>query len=494
MKSTAALRSVFALTALFAAGEARCGAPPARDPVEGFWLGTVEAPQGTSAEIGLEFFRNRSGTLIFRLNFPEMFTYGAAFDFPVKCGPQGHYAITEVFDIQLDLAGNRLQGTLGKGAMPLTLSRASAFPARPAPLSYPPAPAPAWKYPLGSGTWAPPAVYGDIIFIGTDAGLVHAVHASDGSRAWTWRGANPIDSRAVAGANLLYVLDARTNLVALDRASGSQRWIVPLHDASAAGGPVPDNPTFNHRAATPLLLDGVLYCGSSDRGLYALDAQTGKILWRHDAGAPVYSGLGLSGPDTLMFGTMDGSVVLLDRRSRTEILRAHTAGAVVTTPVAAAGRLVVGSRDYMLYGLDPRDGAPLWRYSYWFSWIESTPAFAGGILYVGASDYSRVTALEPASGRPLWSTPVRGMNWGTPLVTANAVFTGTVAQNLPGTLIAHVGGIMALDRATGTPKWQLRSPPPAQGGFGGYAGSLAEADGRVIAAGLDGDLIALPEN
>jgi outer membrane protein assembly factor BamB len=115
-----------------------------------------------------------------------------------------------------------------------------------------------------------------------------------------------------------------------------------------------------------------------------------------------------------------------------------------------------------------------------------------GIVYVGASDYSRISAIDPTTGRALWQTPVHGMNWGSPLVTADAVFTGTVAQNIPGTLIAHTGGILALDRATGVVKWQLLAAPAPEKGFGGYAGTLALAGDKVIAAGFDGKLIALP--
>lgn len=171
-----------------------------------------------------------------------------------------------------------------------------------------------------------------------------------------------------------------------------------------------------------------------------------------------------------------------------------TGGGVVTTPVIAAGKLVAGSRDYLLYGFNLPDGSPAWKFSYWFSWIESTPVLAGGLIYIGASDYSRVTALDPATGRARWATPVHGMNWGSPLVTADRVFTGTVSQNIEGTAIAHVGGIVALDRATGAVKWRFLAAPPPENGFGGYAGSLALAGDKVIAAGFDGWLIALPAN
>ena len=174
-----------------------------------------------------------------------------------------------------------------------------------------------------------------------------------------------------------------------------------------------------------------------------------------------------------------------------EISRVRAGGGVVTTPVLAGGNLIVGSRDYMLYAFRAGDGAPAWKFSYWFSWVESTPALADGVIYVGASDYRRVTAFDPKSGAVRWATDVRGLAWGTPLVTADTVFIGTVAQNIPGTAIAHTGGIMALDRTTGAVKWQLLAAPAPENSFGGYAGSLALAGDLVIAAGFDGNLIAL---
>jgi len=189
---------------------------------------------------------------------------------------------------------------------------------------------------------------------------------------------------------------------------------------------------------------------------------------------------------------MDGSVAILDVETRRELFRAKTAGAVITTPLVVGGCVIAGSRDYQLYGFRIRDGTIAWRYSYWYSWVESSPVLVNGLVYVGASDYSRVTALDPATGKARWSSKVYGTNWGTPLVIGNRVFTGTASQNLPGTLIAHEGGILALDRDTGSAIWRRVAPPGPPGGFGGYAGSLAGADHRLVAAGFDGQLVCLP--
>ena len=485
------LLSLFCLTTALA----QPPATPAPDPIEGRWTGTITAPQGDVAEFGLEFFRTKKGALIFRMHFPAMFTYHATVGIPVEADGRGNYAVAEAFAIRLHREGDGLTGTFGAGLLPLALKRGAKFSEKPAAPAYPPAPAPLWSYPLGAGTWAPPVVASDVVYVGTSDGKFHAVNAADGSSRWVWPGRGlAIDGGAVVEADRVFFLDSHFNLIALNRADGALRWSVPVHDERFAGKPAPDNPTFNHRAAAPLLLDGVLYAGSSDGGLYAVSAATGKILWRHEAGAPVYSGVGVQGRDTLMFGTMDGSVVLLDRRTQKETLRVHAGGGVVTTPVVAGDKLVVGSRDYLLRGFNLNDGTVAWKYSYWFSWIESTPVLRDGLLYVGASDYARVVALDPATGRAWWDTEVHGMDWGSPLVTADRVFTGTASQNIEGTLIAHRGGLVALDRRSGKVLWQLVSPPGPKDGFGGYAGSLAQAGDKVIAAGFDGRLLALPLN
>jgi outer membrane protein assembly factor BamB len=480
----------FLLLALLAAARL-VGAEP--DPIEGRWSGKVTAPQGEVADIAFEFRREASGTLGFKLDFPAMFTHGASLGIPVeKTGPSD-YAIIPAFAIKLHRDGDSLTGTFSSGDLPLELHRGGPVPA-PLAASSPPesSPAPLWRYALGTGTWAPPLVADGIIYVGGGDGCFHAVRAADGTALWTWTGVTPIDGCAALDSDAVYFLDTRFNLIALDRHQGTLRWRVPLHNEFHAGRSAPDNPTFNHRAATPLVQPGVIYAGSSDGGVYAIEADRGGKLWRHDAGAPVFSGIGLRDADTLMFGTMDGSAVLLDRRTRTEILRVKTGGGVVTTPVIAAGRLIVGSRDYQLYAFNLADGSIAWKFSYWFSWIESTPALHDGLLYVGGSDYARVTAIDPATGRARWGTIVGGMDWGTPLVTDRHVFTGTVNQNMPGTLIDHAAGLVKLDRATGAVLWRLTLPKAPEGHFAGYAGSLALAGDKVIAAGFDGYLAAYP--
>lgn len=462
----------------------------AQPSYEGTWTGAVTAPQGP-AEITLQFLPAADGKFDVKLHLPRMHTYG--FTFPASGEVVDGEMVFAPLATRLRTYGTSLAGTFGLGQLRITLRRGGEFSPEPPAPTYPAAPAPLWTHDLGALTWASPVVADGFVYVGDRAGRFHAVRTADGSPAWTFTGPNRIDGRAVVAGDQVLFVDSRNDLVALARADGSLRWRCPLYDAAEAGGkPLAENPTFNRRVAVPLVVDDTVYCGSADGGLYALDAATGTRRWRHPAGAAIFSPIAQFDDATLAFGTMDGSVVLLDRHTQKETARLQTGGGVVTRPLLVGDRVIVGSRDYMLYGFDRATGQPAWKFSYWFSWVESTPQLHDGVIYVGASDYRRVTALDPASGRELWGTDVRGMCWGWPAVTHDTVFTGTVAQNIPGTVIRHTGGLMALDRRTGAVRWQFLSPVPPENAFGGFAGSLAVDGERVIGAGFDGKLMAFP--
>lgn len=492
MKSPRLLAPVFAAFAALAL-HAQQPVPPAAAPapaplaIAGAWKGEIAAPQGPF-ELGFRFARLPDGKIELGLHFPAMRV------FDQKLGPfveekDGAFTVP-LLDIAFRLADDTLVGTFGKAHLPMTLARGDDFSPAPPAVPEPAAPPALWEYDLGALTFASPVVQDGIAYVGARDGKFHAVRTSDGSAVWTFAGPHRIDGRAVLAGDAIFFVDGKVDLVCLARADGSLRWRVPLHDAALAGAPAADNPTFNRRTATPLVVGDTVYAGSTDGGLYALDAASGVKRWRCAAGAPVFTGVTRLEDGSLLFGTMDGSVVRVDATGR-ELARMKAGGAVTTTPVVLAGVVVVGCRDYMLYGFHLHDGAPAWKYSYGFSWVESTPAVRDGVFYVGGSDWARVSEFDPRTGRPRWATIVGGVTWGTPAVTADTVFAGVTCQR--GALIAHAGGIVALDRRTGAIKW--RHPMTFSDDkipFGGIGGSLAVDGDRIIAAGFDGKLIALP--
>ncbi len=193
---------------------------------------------------------------------------------------------------------------------------------------------------------------------------------------------------------------------------------------------------------------GRVYFGSYDKHVYALDAATGRLLWKRD-----------------------------------------TQGAVVSTPAVSreGDRLVVGNRAYDLLGLDAETGEVAWKRYVWFSWVESSATIRDGVAYVGSSDAAAAYAFDVRTGRPIWKTDVYGWAWGQPAVSDERVYVGASSQ--VGYLAQHDGGVMALDRKTGLTLWRYPAAAPASGPFG-FPGSPAIGAGLVFATSLDGRVYA----
>ncbi len=125
--------------------------------------------------------------------------------------------------------------------------------------------------------------------------------------------------------------------------------------------------------ATPLVIGDTMYVTTSSgpRDVYALDAKTGTVRWRYapaiaaNVAATVCCGLVNRGAayagGKLFFGSLDGYLTALDAKSGKEIWRTRVVdyrqGAAITSPPLVVKNLVVtgyAGGEYGVRGGDPR--------------------------------------------------------------------------------------------------------------------------------------------
>src|SRR6185369_5844162 len=63
----------------------------------------------------------------------------------------------------------------------------------------------------------------------------------------------------------------------------------------------------------------------------------------------------------------------------------RTGGKVVSSPAVAGGVLFVGSSDHFLYALNTADGSQRWKFKTGGG-VTSSPALDGGLVYFGSRD------------------------------------------------------------------------------------------------------------
>src|SRR5262245_5137354 len=147
--------------------------------------------------------------------------------------------------------------------------------------------------------------------------------------------------------------------------------------------------------------------------------------------------------------------------------------------------------DYDIVALDRANGVVRWQFSPTDGYGPGIylGSAAGGLVFAG-SPAGRLYGIEQDSGIPRWSTLiVDGDDVTTvfqPATDRELVVAGYTTFTAP-----TIGGVVALDAATGRQRWRTMFPPASSTRLGtGWAGGPVFTDGLITAASGDGRIYA----
>jgi len=461
------------------------------DDLVGFWRGRI----GTREKVdsGFELRLSESGELEMYLWQPilNMFGYG-----PAHPTWDGNRLTFEPFQLDLRLQDGKLAGTFPGPASKVALRRVDRLPGEKPVPRVPSLSSPRWETRPGGQIYASPVLHGQRAFVGTTGGTMNAINVADGSIAWAVPIGKPIFGDALVDtAQVVFGTDGG-ELVALATADGAERWRYDLGDEHV--GRMLPNPnifdwpegmTWDYHGVAPVSADGTVFVGGADGSFHAVDAATGERRWRRRVGGRIRAAAAVAG-NMVVVGSTSGRVVALDRSSGRLRWSADAGTPVTSAPVVAGDVVAIGTRGPGLFGFDLKTGRQRWRSTFWGSWVESAPALHDGILYIGASDLRRVSAIKPEDGEVLWRTDVRGWTWGTPFVAGDRIYAG-MAGGRP-YFCTHLAGVAVLDRASG--RLLARRPLPEVPGAHqwGVAGSVVLSGLTLVYATIEGGVYGLP--
>lgn len=99
---------------------------------------------------------------------------------------------------------------------------------------------------------------------------------------------------------------AQNGLVALDRETLEEKWTCPVGDALVYTCPYTRSKSATIETS-PVCAGNTVYVAASDGTLYGVNRQSGKIVWKHATGAPLFGTPALSG-NTLVVTDFGGNV------------------------------------------------------------------------------------------------------------------------------------------------------------------------------------------
>ena len=215
---------------------------------------------------------------------------------------------------------------------------------------------------------------------------------------------------------------------------------------------------------TPLVVDGIMYLSEPGGSVTALDTMTGRRMWKYTREIPkgvrgccgqVNRGVAILG-DMVYVGTFDAHLVALDSKSGivrwdSEVADPKLGHSITGAPLAIKDKIVVGMAggEYGVRGFidayDARTGKRAWRF--WTVPAAGEPGsetWAGDSLKNGAATTWVTGAYDPEQNLVLWGTGNPGPDWNGDLRGGDNLYSDS---------------LVALDGDTGKLKWYFQFTP-----------------------------------
>jgi outer membrane protein assembly factor BamB len=240
--------------------------------------------------------------------------------------------------------------------------------------------------------------------------------------------------------------------------------------------------------ATPCLRNGTLFFGSRDTHVYAISAQSGRLLWKEKAGrlSEVTSTPAVTAT-VIIVGTVDGAVIAFDPSSGQVRWKFSTRGFIRSAPEIneAAERGCVASADGLIYGFSTSSGNVTWKTDAGAPISANAARQADLVIYV--TEKGTVLALDIVTGNVLWSEETGVNAVGIALADSTAVVASSNGEVIG--LNIESGKIISRKVARG----KLDSPPVASRGQVLVATHLGEVAFFQAGTGTETRRIELPQ-
>ncbi len=336
-----------------------------------------------------------------------------------------------------------------------------------------------WKFHTGGRVISSPAVVGEVAYVGSTDGNLYALNAASGSLKWKFATKSWVTSSPAVASGIIYFESYDSNFYAVDAATGQLKWKFQtggekryagkhLHHLEPAAETMPD--PWDFYLSSPAVWNGVVYFGSGDGNVYALDANSGALKWKFQTGDVVHSSPAIA-EGTLYIGSWDSYLYALDATSGKEKWRfktgddpdIHNHVGIQSSPAVVNGVVYFGCRDANVYAVDAATGKQKWSFPNEGSWVNNSPVVHEGKVYFGTSIPGILHALDANTGAPVFQLPT-----GTPVFSSMAVANGMLYMGNFG------GKLTAIDLKTQKPVWVFETDGAKQN-----AAALTNADGSI---------------
>jgi len=200
--------------------------------------------------------------------------------------------------------------------------------------------------------------------------------------------------------------------------------------------------TKNGVEGTVVISDGVVYVGSADKHLYALDLKSGQLKWKTQLGI-ITASPGVNG-DRVYVGDADGKFYCLNKATGAVIWTFETEGQISAAPNFDGDNVLIPAHDSTLYCLN-KEGKKIWDFKIEGP-IYGGVAVAKGATFLAGCD-SMLHVLDVKTGKSLGSVDLKGQSGSAAAVFGDHLYVGTMSNQ-----------VLAINLKTLKIEWEFEAP------------------------------------
>jgi outer membrane protein assembly factor BamB len=272
---------------------------------------------------------------------------------------------------------------------------------------------------------------------------------------WTFPAEDAFEEAVAVAGGVVFVGSMDEHLYAIDLEKGKQKWKLKFAPFKAA----------------PALRDGLVLIGDLDGHLHCVDAAKGTKKWSFDAGSQL-SGANFHGTDVLV-ASHDEHLYCVSKEGK-QRWKFKTDGQIYGAPAVADGKTFLVGCDSRLHVIDAGKGREI-RSVDLGGQTGASAGVLGNQLYVGTMR-NEVKAIDWKKGDISWTfKPGRNAQafYSSPAVTDKVVVIGSRDKR-----------VHAIDRKKGTSLWSFPTGDRVDS-------SPVIAGNRVVVGSLDSNLYVL---
>jgi outer membrane protein assembly factor BamB len=250
--------------------------------------------------------------------------------------------------------------------------------------------------------------------------------------------------------------------------------------------------------SSPVIANGIIYVGSRDGQLYAVQESSGQLLWSYKTTSWVESSATIVN-NIVYFGSNDGTFNALNAKTGEKIWQFRVQYPIKSSAAVADGKVYFGCDDYTVYCLDAATGKKIWSKDTGNS-ITSSPAISNGILFCGSVD-GNIYGLNASNGHQRFRLNTLKIVVASPVVSGDSVYIVTsdaIVYAVNGKARNWFGEFLL------RPSWQvlhfygdLPAPPPPSGYLwsvfspGDYTSASPTLNGDNLYVGLGKKVVSI---